>query len=357
MKILYGKSKSGKIKEWRASVEGNTITIEYGYVDGKMQTTTVVATPKNEGKSNATTAEEQAVREYEALIKAQMDKEHYKESIEELEACTVVKPMLAQTYDIAKIKFPCYVQPKLNGVRCLVARIDENTFTFTSRKNTLYTTLDFMSDELKQIMKVGDIFDGEIYIHGMEFQDILSLVKREQEDSKKLQYWIYDVVNPVEYIKRAVLLKRLFEKKNFKHLVRVQTYKAINEKEIMQIHKTVTKGGNEGSIIRNGEGIYEGFRSKNLLKYKDFLDAEFEIVGAEQGTGLHEGCIVFVCKGKKGKKEFTFNATPKFSLEKRRKMFEKNEKYIGKLLTVKYQNLSKDGVPIFPVGLAVRDYE
>lgn len=354
---LFGKSKTGKVKEWIAKVDGGSIYIKYGYVGGKMQTTEVKAEPKNVGKKNETTAEEQAVKEFTALVKAQKDKEKYRETVEELEDIGI-SPMLAQKYDEKKVAYPCYVQPKLNGVRCLSKRVSENKFIFLSRKGTEYTTLDHLIPELKKIMEVGETLDGEVYIHGEHFQTIVSYVKKQQDNSSKLQYWIYDVVDISQNtFQRTSLLKERMDTIGFTSLVRVPTIRINNHEEMKVNHDKFVQRGFEGAIIRHPEGVYEYFRSKYLLKYKEFKDAEFKIVGYEQGKGLHEGCIVFKCEGKHKGKKFTFNVTPKFGLERRREMYAEADNFVGEQLTVRYQELSKDGVPIFPIGIEIRNYE
>jgi DNA ligase-1 len=84
------------------------------------------------------------------------------------------------------------------------------------------------------------------------------------------------------------------------------------------------------------------------------LDAEFEIVGCDEGSGKDEGKAIFVCKIKNGK---TFSVRCKGADEVRQEQWKNRKAYIGKELTVRYQTLSDDGIPIFPVGIIVRDYE
>ena len=358
-KLLYGKAKSGKIKQWQAEVKGNEVIITYGYVGGKLQTTKVIAEPKNVGKANETTAEEQAIKEFEALVKAQIDKELYRETIDELEYLKM-SPMLAKKYDESKVTFPCFIQPKLDGVRCLVTRVGEDEFKFLSRKHKEYTTLGHLIPSLKKLMDIGETFDGEVYNHNMHFQQIVSAVKKEQPISKKLQYWVYDYVDPeLSYQKRHEILHRKFGKnKLFFGIVFVQTDCIGDHEEMKDSHDYYVQEGFEGAIIRDPAGPYEFYRSKYLMKYKEFHDAEFRIVGSEKGTGTHDGCIIFVCEGQRENSEtFTFKVTPKFSLADRKKMYILRETYLGKMLTVQYQALSQDSIPIFPVGLSVRDYE
>ena len=128
-----------------------------------------------------------------------------------------------------------------------------------------------------------------------------------------------------------------------------------SDEEIKTFHKKYIKLGYEGVIIRNKNGLYkEKNRSNDLLKYKEFVDDEFEIVDYKCGTGQDANAVIWICKTKDEK---IFNARPEGTLEERRKFYRYGKQYIGKLLTVRYQNLSKDGIPRFPVGVTIRDYE
>jgi hypothetical protein len=96
-------------------------------------------------------------------------------------------------------------------------------------------------------------------------------------------------------------------------------------------------------------------RSKDLQKYKDFMDSEFEIVGGKLATGLEEGCIVFRVKTEDGKE---FEVKPKGTREMRREWARDMDNIVGKMLTVRYPLLSEDGIPCSgAVGIAIRDYE
>ena len=97
-----------------------------------------------------------------------------------------------------------------------------------------------------------------------------------------------------------------------------------------------------------------GKTGSSLYKLKNFQDEEFKIVGWEEATKKDAGTPIWICETKEGN---TFKARPEGTLETRRKMWSNRKKYLGKDLTVQFQEKSKNGVPRFPVGIAVRDYE
>ena len=148
-----------------------------------------------------------------------------------------------------------------------------------------------------------------------------------------------------------------------KYVEIVPTYELKNGAEVNQYHGIFVSQGYEGSIIRSGGGEPYNFqyRDNQLQKNKDFDDAEFVIVGCKEGTGIAEGMAIFKCQsqsvtgGVNG--DGTFDVVVKCTHAERQKQWKNRAKYIGLLLTVRYQCLSDDGIPIFPVGIAVRDYE
>jgi ATP-dependent DNA ligase len=134
---LYHEGKKGEIRVWILSVNGDTCSTEYGTLNGQMQINKWVCTPKNEGKKNATTSEQQAIIEAEAKYTFQLERK-YSTSINTAKQ-TLFLPMLA--HDFAKKKknliYPVHVQPKLDGVRAL-ARWEGNTVVLVSRSGKPY---------------------------------------------------------------------------------------------------------------------------------------------------------------------------------------------------------------------------
>lgn len=368
--ILYGEASTGKTKQWQISVfddaDGAIIVCKHGYCDGQMQENhKVITSGKNIGKSNETTPYEQACSDAQSKWQKKKDELYYElgEKPEASAGSNIVLPMLAHKYKDRghDIEFPCFVQPKLNGVRCIYQH-----GKFISRKGKEYGAINHMANDLKAISSKVPMPDGEIFHRGLTFQEITSAVKKYKENSEKLEYWIYDQVSGDDFSERNRKLHRAFQDNcaymmadGLLHrgcLVYVPTEVVNNEDELMSKHAEFTLAGYEGTIIRNMQGKYlTGLtRSKDLQKYKDFQDAEFKIVGGKSATGVEDGCVVFRCEIEPGKE---FDVRPQGTREQRREWFDNLDRIIGKDLTVRFQNYSDDGVPIFPVGITIRDYE
>ena len=270
-------------------------------------------------------------------------------------------PMLAHRYNEKKseIKFPCYVQPKLDGVRCVV--VGNKLY---SRNGNRFPVLPHIENELKIYNKNNLILDGELFTDDINFEKIVGLVKKykksEEDETNSLKIYlnVFDYIDKqLPFSKRLINLNEFFEKnKNMKYIKQVKTEECPQEKNIEEFLEKYTKEKYEGLIIRNKSGLYEeNTRSVNLQKLKKFIDEEFEIIDyTTPDQGKEVGCVIWICKTKEGKK---FNVRPSGNYQERKKLYREAKKYIGKMLTVRYQELTNGHVPRFPVGVTIRDYE
>lgn len=365
---LYSFSSKDKIKEWTIGVVEEDGLYYLGSGHGyKGQTITNTFSSaikgKNIGKKNETSPLGQAMAEALSKWQKKID-ENYTEVIPTSKSDFVnVLPMLAHKWQDRShnIVFPAVVQPKLNGVRCLATKSEDGSeFIFSSRGGKNFTTLKHISNELITKLAPCDYpLDGEIFIPGVSFETIIRAVKKQRDISAKLEFWVFDIAAPdLEYHQRLSIL-HAWAKSMEEHpsiiIKVVPSYPVNNVEEIMAYHK-IFSIENEGTMVRNLKGKYLfDYRSVDLLKFKDFIDQEFLIIGGSEGHGADEGTIVFQCITGSGK---TFSVRPRGSREQRREWFKDLPNIIGKFgLTTRFQNLSEDGVPIFPVGLAIRDYE
>lgn len=115
-KITLYTKQGVKFRQWSVWTEGAEVIVEHGQLGGKLTQKRYTAEPKNVGRANATTAEEQAIQEADAKVAKQL-KTGYYYTIEEATDHVEFTPMKAQNSDDYKhkLKFPCYIQPKLNG--------------------------------------------------------------------------------------------------------------------------------------------------------------------------------------------------------------------------------------------------
>lgn len=350
-KTLYGLDKNSGHKIWNISVAGDEIIITHGKKGGKLQTKTEKVKGKNIGRSNETTPKEQALLEAESRFKKQLDR-GYRENIEELEELPL-SAMLAVDYHKQghRIVYPCIVQPKLDGCRCLAIR-HEDRVELRSRGSKEYTVA-HIQEELMKVMKVGEVWDGEIYKHGLPLEHIMSAVKKPNENTPSLGYVLFDVVTDDTYELRVIELQRL--RRNVLDpygCVTVLEFAVVdNEYHMKELHDKYVAEGFEGIMIKNYKGVYEsGKRSADLQKLKMFFDEEFEIAAIHEDRN---GNAVFEVFDPLANATFTVCYG---SFDERKYQLEHPEEFIGEWLTVQYQTRYADTqLPQFPTGKLIRE--
>jgi DNA ligase-1 len=364
MNKLFKKTSTGKVQEWKIWTEGNKIVVEYGYSDGKKQRKEeIIKEGKNIGRANETTPEEQAKSEAQSKWNKQKDK-GYRESLDDINDSKKYLPMLAKSYDKDghKIVWPCYAQPKLDGIRCVAARID-GKIKLLSRKGKEFKAIPHINSAVdKIIISENFCLDGELYIHGEDFQEIISAVKRDEPSDKSalVEYHIYDCFNLANLTKNFHQRNTIVNSLPLTKGLKLVDTKYLTNKDVMLKYygDTIIKGY-EGIMLRNISGVYEqDRRSQHLQKVKCFITEEFEIVGAEQNRGSMADQCTFICKTKEG---YEFGVKPQGNEELREQYWRDFNlgKLTGKMLTVKYFELTTGDKPVprFPIGLAIRDYE
>jgi ATP-dependent DNA ligase len=253
-----------------------------------------------------------------------------------------VLPMLANKWEDREkyISEPFYVQPKLDGVRLLVSK--SGCF---SRTGKIVKGVEHLAGKLKE----GEWLDGECYAPGMTFEDLTSAFKMDPKSLEFHGFDYFDINRPdLPFAERQKILKD-------KTPVVVDTHLVPKKSQVSKYHQQFVDQGHEGIMIREATSTYEiGKRSNYLLKFKEFQTEEYEIIGAKTGHGRDANAVVWVCKTASGQE---FTAKPEGTIKERERYYREREQYMGKQLTVRFQNLTALGVPRFPVGVAIRDYE
>jgi ATP-dependent DNA ligase len=267
-----------------------------------------------------------------------------------------MKPMLARTIGPKFASFPCYLQPKLNGVRALY-----QAEVFQSRDKKLWQVgvLSHLLEELATIKRyLGPIIlDGELYVHGWKLQRINGAVavnRREPiPDTLKICYYVFDVVDTSRNFSERFLeeTKQILIEAALPHIQVVSTCHAWLREEVDLEFTNCIANGFEGIMLRP-DGPYElNKRSKYLWKYKSWHDAEFICVGVTTGQGKAAiGIGALICTiGPNGP---TFEIGTGFSDDERIEFAENSP--VGKLIRVKYNpDLTNAGRPTHASFLAV----
>jgi hypothetical protein len=373
--------------------------VETGIEGGKITRSapTYFNKPVNEGKSNERNVFQQSLIYARAqwLLKKNKGCTEKKSSKKVSSKNTMYFPMLAKTMADGKkyLEFPLYIQPKLDGNRCLafLQKKDggaSSVIVYTRAKKP-YPSADYIKkilypylNDLYDDEKNQSIYlDGELYKHGKRLQDISGDSRNSKANTKdtnkqRNEYHVYDCFYPLEldtpFSDRYEQLEVFYEaltKSDAEVIKRVPTILVKSMKSAEKQYDKFISLGYEGAILRNKDGPYLAnphktgsfMRSKDLVKMKQKFTAEYEVVGYKEGSkGKDKGAVIWVCVTDKN---VQFNVTPKdITYEERYNIFKDCEtnfdkKYKNRMLTVEYEDLSKDSVPLRAKAVEFRDHE
>lgn len=282
-----------------------------------------------------------------------------------------MSPMLARTYGPKYSHFPCYLQPKLNGIRAL-----NQKSTMQSRDSKLWrpNVLEHITSELRSIMGHWDgILDGELYLHGRRLQKINSAVavnrSNPSPETLDIEYHVFDVVDPASaFADRWLPVYRHIAQANLPHIKAVETMLVANREEAIHHFHRLTNLGYEGIMLRPN-GPYEfgetthgtQKRSEFLWKHKQWQDDEFRCVDVTWGVGKADiGIGALICVADKTKpwamplyeKDWVnlFKVGTGFDDDERREFSDKPP--TDKLIKVRFLEYTEDGKPFNPSFLA-----
>lgn len=366
---IYKRNQRGKILFWFIEREGDHYRTVSGQEGGaEKRSAFTYAKAKNVGKKNETTPEEQAELEVAAKYEKKLSRE-YHESIDDVDTVRYVIPMLAEPYyspatQVSREKDNkptpeeyqkgIFGQPKLDGIRCIARK--EGLF---SREGKEFVSCPHISEALAPLFdaKPDLILDGELYNHDLkdDFNSIVSLIRRQklsEEDlakSKKyINYYVYDLPSsPDSYTCRFKDIALYLGSKDIEEPIYwLDAVVLVDEEDTESYLEECLEAGYEGIMLRKGWGLYENKRTKNLLKYKLFVDEEFIIEDILEGEGNNAGMAAKIEIHLEDGTVVYPNMTG--SWEYCREVLENKDQYIGAEVTVTYFGKTPDGSLRFP---------
>lgn len=415
---LYSRDSEGRIKQWSvtsyfaAELQGLNgeyiVEVSSGLLGGKLTNkATVIKSIKNAGKANEVKPKEQVI--LEAQSKWNKKKREGYKSLEDLEISATpnddktftikevsdvftlkealdktldifnsdangnLKPMLCQKYiDLktgkVKIKFPCYGQPKINGVRCFIQWKDGKVL-ITSKLGLEYTILEHISELFSEVdfiytlpdgTNISLVYDGELYIPNTILSDIVSAVRTRSLLTSNVKFYCFDLA--VDNLNQSRRLAILNEKLNNHNLTTasiriVNTVTVTSNEDALEKRDRWIREGYEGGIYRDFESNYAfGQRPKNIVKWKKRESNEFKIVDIIDSED-NPGIAIFVCRNNINHE--TFKVNPEGTTDRKKEYFTNKRNYIGKMATVEYyeRTAKPKELPFHAVLIAARDYE
>ena len=353
MTTLYKATKQNKVQQWSISTSNDTYTVTFGQVDGAMQTVTTTCSPKHLGKSNETSATQQAELEAAALVAKKL-KSGY--STDPSGPTTVQLAMKVKSYQdqLHNVKFPCLSSAKLNGVNGMYKRTN-GILSLYSRGGELYPPIPHLEPLVHQAMDLlnSNELNGELYIYGFALQDITSAVIKPNNDSYLLSFCIFDIADSTEQFHERA---RLMHSHHNTDITASSTVSVIynvtclSSRDIDNHFEECMVRGFEGTVVKNSSALYKhNVRSSDMFKYKKAQSAEFLIVGYELDKRNHPVFhlnthttppLIFKAKPV-GTHAFVESIDP--------------QSYIGKWATCDFEVLSNDLKPLKPIFIGLRD--
>lgn len=422
-KTLYAKDSVGNVLEWHIEIfpKSNNeadLFMSYGRLGGnKTLKWERNIQGKNIGKSNETNSIEQAEKQLESRVKDKK-KRGYLDILEEdmrileyasseelekylkeylpenrLDEEGFIKPMKANQYFKSKknwidpygqiwkdrkyfylqnpyepkekgaiaIDFPCFIQPKINGVRAFIYFTEEG-IKVKSKEGKSYNTLHHIEDfsnlnnDMFEYEGQELIFDGELYIHGEALQDISSAVKAANINTPRVKFVLFDLaIEGYTTLQRLTIIKNHIKPKLNENtpIESIKTFIVNKDFTTQMLTQKFIEEGYEGSILRSKEEEYQfGKRTKYMVKLKRLISHDFTIKGViPQPKNKKLGMYVCSYKGK------TFKINPTQSEEYKALLLLNKGEYIGKKLQCSFYEWTNDNKPFHIIETTVRDYE
>ena len=293
------------------------------------------------------------------------------------------KPMLAYPVSDKPIDYnkPVFIQPKLDGVRCLIqyerrTKPREDVVVAYSRNGKEWKNINHILVELKPFFQKHPnvVLDGELYNHDFrdDFEQIISMVRKTKPDAEaraksrdNVQFHCYDCIdvylgnNKGEPTNLTFSERDKWLKSNLQEsycVVTVPTVQMTSEAGAKLTHAVNLKAGYEGSIVRIND-VYKCGRSWSLRKFKDFHDAEANIVGYEEGKGKRAGTLgKFLMQDDDGN-QFGCPPGKGHNYKDLAIMLENIHQYMGQRATFTFFERTKAGSYRHPLFKCIRNYE
>lgn len=280
--------------------------------------------------------------------------------------------MLGTPIDKVKLKGNEWISisRKLNGTRC--AFVGDKCMT---RQGKEYKGLDHIISDLHRLGLQNCFVDGELLYKNKEglsdseaFQKGTGIAMSKEDDKSNLKLVIFDVF-PLEEFWTGKSKDSYYKRKQFLLEIKedIEMFDEVKNVEVVQMcyegtdHSQIWKWldyaeeNDWEGIILNLDTPYECKRTKSLIKVKKFFSCDIKCIGIEEGSGRNKGTLGALVCDYKG---FPVNVGSGFSDEDRKRIWQHPEDIIGKIITVKYKEETKNkdgGISIqFPVFETVR---
>lgn len=364
-RTLFTRDSRGSVRTWLMETKDDsyrTVSGIHNVPSSVVQSEWTVCAGKNLGKSNATTAAQQALKEVESRYTKQL-KTGYFEEESEVDETQYVEPMLAKSYEDYRSKLDFVAQKwilnvKYNGLRMVATK--DGLFT---RKGERYVSVPHIEAALEPFFRKypNAVLDGECFNeqYRQELNEIVKLARKTKnvndadltKSERMIRFYVYDgygfttnLNEAAPYFKRKAWIDSNVVEK-YQYMTHVPEWDIQSEAHMTELYTNIVAEGHEGAILRLASMPYEHKRSKNLLKVKPLEDAEFVITNIQEGAGNWSGKAKIISLRDSNGKEF--DATFKGTMEDAATFLKVKNKWIGKEVTVQFNGYTGLKTPQF----------
>lgn len=344
---IYKRDSAGKTRVWSQQQDGARYRTVAGVLGGNLVESGWTVAVGKQGRTD----EQQAAFEVQSSYDHKLSREYHRSLDAIAGGAHFFKPMLAKKFE--GFTGPCHSQPKLDGIRCIATKAG-----LFSREGKPITAVPHIHAQLEPLFRSYPalVLDGELYNHELkdDFNTIVSIVRKKSPSVEELelaeariQYHVYDLPSNnarSTETRLDMLRKELIEHNLVGAVELVETSPVFSIIQLDAYYARYLEAGYEGQMVRL-PGVYEQKRSSLLLKRKEFLTDEFEVVAIEEGNGNWAGVAKRVsCRLPDGR---VFGAGIRGTRDRAAALL--NEQHA--LVTVRYFALTPDGIPRFPVAI------
>ena len=269
---------------------------------------------------------------------------------------------LAQKFERKRMSDWVYIEPKLDGIRCL-AIVDINGAKLFTRAGKLITNFNDTVGKELSLLKDG-CYDGEIM--SKDFTALMRQVyRKEDKDISEVYFAIFDYLTLEEWkekkgkhtlkkrkrtLNRQIGTAHAKEHLKYLKLVRYEPELLPSDEVLKESHDRWVAQGYEGIMIKDTDSLYSFGRDWSVMKYKAFFDADVPVIGLKEGTGKHQGKLGSFLVDYKG---VEVNVGSGLNDELREKLWG-DQTIIGRIIEVRYQEETPDGSLRFPTFVCFR---
>lgn len=251
--------------------------------------------------------------------------------------------MKAKDFDSARVKYPCFVSVKVDGLRAVFRKGE-----FYMRRGTIVQGVEHIAEELSRFTE-GPV-DGELLVPGRKFDDVSGML-RSHAPVPDAEFWIFDfpLFKNEPFHMRYVYVTELFKDLNFSKVIpHIPVHDLQEIKDSYEKYRTM---GYEGLMVKSYYHKYRGTRSYDWMKMKPVVTVDALCTGMYEGEGKYAGQMGGVTIRYEGK---SVRVGSGFTDKQRRIFYGDPDLIVGRTIEVYFMERTASGSLRHPRFIRIR---